>query len=44
MYRLLSTNTLGMILAAVSWMIVIIWIVSLLVRVIANGSGWIYLD
>ena len=43
MHRLLSTNTLGMILAAASW-ILIIWIISLLVRMIANGSGWIYLD
>jgi hypothetical protein len=42
-HRLFGTNTLGMILAAVSW-ILIIWIVSLLVRMIANGSGWTYLD
>ena len=43
MHRLLSRNTFGIILGAVSW-ILIIWIVSLFVRMIANGSGWIYLD
>jgi hypothetical protein len=41
--RILSFNTLAMILAALSWA-AIAWVVYLLVKMLSNGSGWIYLD
>jgi hypothetical protein len=43
MHRILNTNVLGMILAFLSWA-AIAWIFYLFLRVIATGTGWIYLD
>jgi hypothetical protein len=43
MHRILNTNILGMILAVLSWAVIAL-IVYLFLRVIATGTGWIYLD
>jgi hypothetical protein len=43
MHRILNTNVLRMILAVLSWALIAL-IVYLFLRVIATGTGWIYLD
>jgi hypothetical protein len=43
MYRILNSNVIGLVLAALSW-IVIGLIVFFFVRVLTSGAGWLYLD
>jgi hypothetical protein len=44
MRRILSSHTLGMLLATLSWA-AIAWVVYLFLKMLSdNGTGWIYLD
>lgn len=43
MRRILSSNMLGTILAALSWA-ALAGIIYLLIRMLSNGTGWIYLN
>lgn len=43
MHRILNSNVIGLVLAALSW-IVIGLIVFFFLRVLTSGGGWLYFD